>query len=157
MILSKLDHNFFTFPLTRQINIHVSNIKIKASSLMLSTSCRDMMCMQERDASSKRKEVKITLFCFAQFLSSQFCWLECLWRSRNSFYSFPSDMQKYMTTVLKGLVCWPLALDSCSLLCKTGAAWVDEKVKGSEEDPLHCHSHRIEFIHELYSLATLQR
>lgn len=73
MILSKLDYNFFTSPLTRQINIPVSNIKTKASSLMLSTSCRDMMCMQECDESSKRKEIKITLLCFAQFLSFQFC------------------------------------------------------------------------------------
>lgn len=63
MILRKLHHHFFTLPLTRQINIPVSSIKTKASSLMLSTSFRDMMCMQECDESSKRKEVKITLLC----------------------------------------------------------------------------------------------
>lgn len=63
MTLSKLDHRFVTLPLTGQINIPVSNIKTEASNLMVSISCRDMMCMQECDASSKRKEVKITLFC----------------------------------------------------------------------------------------------
>lgn len=68
MSLSKLDHLFVTLPLTGQINIPVSNIKTKAGSLMVSTSCRDMMCMRECDASSKRKEVKITLLSFAQFL-----------------------------------------------------------------------------------------